>query len=80
MNPLAMWGVISTLYFGISDGKSVGRKKRVGFGFLCSCLFLGYHEMSAEFSQIPSLKCLLVSVGGEFLFVSGWCTNILIYI
>lgn len=65
MNPLVMWAVISTVSFGISDGRSVGRKKRVGFvscDLLYSYLFLGYREMSAEFSQIPSLKCLLVSV------------------
>lgn len=53
MNPLVIRVVISTIYFRISNGKSVGRKKRVGFvssALLYSCLFLGYHEMSAGFS------------------------------
>lgn len=65
MNPLVMWIVRSTIYFRISDGKSLSRKKRVGFVFrdlLYSYLFLGYHKLSAKFSQVTSLKCLLVSV------------------
>lgn len=55
----------STVYFRISDGKGFSRKKRVGFvshDLLCSHLFLGYHKLSARFSQILSLQCLLVSV------------------
>lgn len=55
----------STVYFRISDGKRFSRMKRVGFvshDLLCSHLFLGYRKLSARFSQILSLQCLLVSV------------------
>jgi len=64
INPLVIWMVRSTIYFRISDGKSLSGK-RIGFvsrDLLYFCLFLGYHKLSAKFSQMPSLKCLLVSV------------------
>lgn len=63
MNPLVMWIVRSTIYFRISDGKSVSRLKRIRLCFPLSALLLFISRLLPIVSKIFTDHITEVPVG-----------------